>query len=453
MQKRKRRFLRKGENLMMLRTIRLEKAKKAEQQKELTISNAITRCKLASAEVIPDINELLQNNTIGNLVDSLGRDNKKKIRAESADALAHIASGSSEHSNLIAKAGAVPRLIRLLQSSDPEVCEKGILSLGNLLHFAPNLRDFIISHGFVQKLISLIQDKSTSTVILSHLTWVLRKLCISPQPSPPDDLAGILQALNILLYNPEAKILEDSLMAVRNLAHGSDMIQILLGTEVVPRIIYLLEHNDVMVQKAAVQALRNIASGSEEQIQELLKNNLLPHISALMSHTDADIRSQVLWLLQNIADGNHFHRQAIMNAGLLPKILENLKAEAIPLKCAAALTITMLAIDKDKNLLCYLMRQGVIPEFCNLLFYEDNEVICNLLHVLSTMLDVDPSFTAEVTGIIEWSGALNNIKMLQSNENEEISQVARKMISDYFSGTQPHIATKFKSKFQNICYI
>nr|AEW68244.1 alpha-karyopherin 4 [Drosophila teissieri] len=433
MHKRKRRFLKKGENLMMLRAIRLEKARKAEQQKELTIFNAITKCKLASSAVIPGVNELLQNNTIGNLVESLGRGNKNKIRAEAADALAHIASGSAEHSNLIAKAGAVPRLIRLFQSSDSEVSEKGVLSLGNLLHFAPNLRDFIISHGFVEKLLAIIQDTNTSTLILSHSTWVLRKLCISPQPSPPDDIAGILQALNILLYKPEAKILEDSLMAVRNLAHGSEMIQMLLGSEVVPRIIYLLEHDDDMVQKAAVQALRNIASGSAEQIQELLTHKLLPHISALMSHTDADIRCQVLWLLLNVADGSHCQRQAIMNAGLLPKILENLKAEAIPLKTAAALTISMLAIDKDKNLLCYLMRQGVIPEFCNLLFYEDTDVICNVLHVLGSMLDVHPSFTAEVTGIIEWSGALNNIKMLQSNENEEISLVARKIISDYFS--------------------
>ncbi|XP_039487901.1 importin subunit alpha-3 [Drosophila santomea] len=433
MHKRKRRFLKKGENLMMLRAIRLEKAKKAEQQKELTIFNAITKCKLTSSEVIPGVKELLQNNTIGNLVESLGRGNKKKIRADAADALAHIASGSAEHSNLIAKAGAVPRLIRLFQSSDPEVSDKGVLSLGNLLHFAPNLRDFIISHGFVEKLLAIIQDTNTSTLILSDLTWVLRKLCISPQPSPPDDIAGIIQALNILLYKPEAKILEDSLMAVRNLAHGSEMIQMLLGSEVIPRIIYLLEHDDAMVQKAAVQALRNIASGSAEQIQELLKHNLLPHISALMSHSDADIRCQVLCLLLNVADGNHCQRQAIMNAGFLPKILENLKAEAIPLKSAAALTISMLAIDKDKNLLCYLMRQGVIPEFCNLLFYEDTEVICNLLQVLSTMLEVEPSFTAEVTGIIEWSGALNNIKMLQGNENEEISSVARKIISNYFS--------------------
>lgn len=173
----------------------------------------------------------------------------------------------------------MPRLIRLLQSPDPEVCEKGILSLGNLLHFAPNLRDYIIRHGLMQKLMSIIQDKSTCTLMLSHVTWVLRKLCISSQPSPPDNAAEIIQALNIVLYNPEANVLEDALMAVRNLAHGNETIQMLLDFEVVPRIIYLLEHPNVTVQNAALQALINIATGSEEQIQELLNNNLLPHLS------------------------------------------------------------------------------------------------------------------------------------------------------------------------------
>nr|AEW68226.1 alpha-karyopherin 4 [Drosophila melanogaster] len=442
MQKRKRRFLKKGQNLMMLRTLRLEKAKKAELQKELTIYNALTKCKLTSSEVVPDVNKLLKSNTIGNLVESLGHGNKNKIRADAADALAHIASGSSEHSNLIAKAGAVPRLIRLLQSPDPEVCEKGILSLGNLLHFAPNLRDYIIRHGLMQKLMSIIQDKSTCTLMLSHVTWVLRKLCISSQPSPPDNAAEIIQALNIVLYNPEANVLEDALMAVRNLAHGNETIQMLLDFEVVPRIIYLLEHPNVTVQNAALQALINIATGSEEQIQELLNNNLLPHLSALMSNSDPDIRCQVLKLLLNIADGNIFQRHAIMNAGLLHKILECLKADAISLKSAAALTITTLAIDKDKNLLCYLMRQGVIPEFCNLLFCQERDILSNVLDILSTILDVDPSFSAEVSGIIEWSGALNNIRMLQSSEHEEIAAVARKIIGNYFPA-KPHIATKF----------
>ncbi|XP_033158709.1 importin subunit alpha-4 isoform X2 [Drosophila mauritiana] len=442
MQKRKRRFLEKGQNLMMLRTLRLEKAKKAEQQKELTINNALTKCKLTSSEVVPDINNLLKNNTIGNLVESLGHGNKNKIRANAADALAHIASGSSEHSNLIAKAGAVPRLIRLIQSPDLEVSEMGILCLGNLLHFAPNLRDFMITNGVVQKLISIIQAKSTCTLMLSHVTWVLRKLCISSPTSRPDNVDEIAQALNVLLYNPEDKILEDALMAVRNLAHENETIPMLLDLGVVPRIIYLLEHPNVLVQNAALQALINIASGSEEQIQELLNNNLLPHLSALMSNSDPDIRCHVLRILQNVADGNTFQRQAIMNAGLLHKILECLKGDAIPLKSAAALTISTLAINKDKNLLYYLMRQGVIPELCNLLLSQETDIIYNVLDMLSTMLDVDPSFLAEVSGIIEWSGALNNIRMLQSNEHEEIAVVARKIISSYFPD-KPDIATKF----------
>lgn len=53
---------------------------------------------------------------------------------------------------------------------------------------------------------------------------------------------------------------------------------------VVPKLVPLLSHKEVKVQTAALRAVGNIVTGSDDQTQVVLNCDALSHFPALLSH-------------------------------------------------------------------------------------------------------------------------------------------------------------------------
>lgn len=331
-------------------------------------------------------------------------------------------------------AEAVPLFLQLLTSQHQNVCEQAVWALGNIIGDGPQLRDYVIQLGVVQPLLTFINPEIPIS-FLRNVTWVVVNLCRNKDPPPPiDTIKEILPALSMLIHHSDINILVDTVWALSYLTDGgNEQIQMVIDSGVVSKLVPLLSHREVKVQTAALRAVGNIVTGTDDQTQTVLNHGALDHFPGLLNHTKEKINKEAVWFLSNITAGNQGQVQAVIDQGLVPMVISHLARGEFQTQKEAAWAISNLTISGNKTQVAYLVQQGVIPPFCNLLSCKDTQVIQVVLDGLNNMLKMAGTEVEAVAAIIEEYGGLDKIEALQNHENVEIYKLAYEIIEQYFN--------------------
>merc|ERR1712193_268594 len=301
----------------------VEKARSADPATQLAAVQAAR--KLLSSDRNPPIDALINSGILPVLVKCLEDIDNPSLQFEAAWALTNIASGTSQQTQAVVEADAVPLFLKLLKSPQQNVCEQAVWALGNIIGDGPHLRDYVIQLGVVEPLLSFISPDIPIT-FLRNVTWVVVNLCRNKDPPPPvQTIREILPALNMLVHHTDMNILVDTVWALSYLTDGgNEQIQMVIDSTVVEKLVPLLGNPEVKLQTAALRAVGNIVTGTDEQTQVVLNDGALSFFGALLRHHKDKINKEAVWFLSNITAGNQRQVQSVIDNGLIAPIIDHL---------------------------------------------------------------------------------------------------------------------------------
>ena len=257
------------------------------------------------------------------LLQLLGHDSCPRLQFEACWATTNIASGTYANKASVIAAGALPHLVRLLDSPDGDVLEQAVWALGNIAGDSVATRQMVLAAGVIPPLLRRLTPRAKLT-FARKAAWTISNLVRAKavegviQPRM-DAVRPLLPRLAALISSDDKEVLADALWALSYLSDGEeDRLQSVLEAGCLPRVVALLAHPNPDVVTPALRTVGNLVTGDDLTTQAVLNEGLLQSVVGLFKSARKGVRKEVCWLVSNVCSGTQTQLQAVLDAGIVP---------------------------------------------------------------------------------------------------------------------------------------
>jgi len=219
--------------------------------------------------------------------------------------------------------GTINVLVDLLSSPHIEVIEQAIWGLGNIAGDSHKVRDMVINAGAIRPISDILDRAIPGSSFVRNASWTLSNLC---RGRPAPDFNKVQRAIpslaKVLIENDVEDILIDVCWAMSYLSDGGEeRIPVILATNVLPRMVQLLQHENIAVSVPCLRAIGNVVTGDDDQTQYVINAGALEALNSIIYHEKKTIRKEVCWSLSNITAGNPQQIQICLDLGIVDKLI------------------------------------------------------------------------------------------------------------------------------------
>ena len=395
--------------------------------------------KILSLDYYPLIQKVIDSGVLPFLIDWVQKFDYPQLQLESARTISNIAYGTHQHCQFIVDRGCVPLLIQLMNSPNEEVKEQAVMALGNIGGDSAYCRDVVLQNQGLPLLINCLKNSQKFTMI-QKASWAISNLCrLKPLPNFRMVIEAMPVLAELIKTQQDAEILSDSLWALSNLSKGSEeMIEYLIHTGVVPRVIQLLNHSLSDIQLPAVRVVGNIVAGNEQQTQLVLDLGGFEALSTLVGSSKNSTKKAVVCSISNIFEGSQNHFDRLITAGVMPMLVDCAYSSDKYIKKKTVWALRNAAFNGSPDQVTEFVQSGIIKALCSLFQEKDVKIISVAMEGLNRILKCGKEHfsenkdISEFASIVEQCDGLVKLKELQNHSYYFIALKARSMIVTYF---------------------
>jgi len=409
--------------------------------------------RLLSLEKSPPIDAVIKCGCLPHLVRCLGAVDNQKLQFEAAWALTNVASGESRHTNALVESGAVPPLLKLLNSPSWEIREQAVWALGNVAGDGAALRDLLLRCGAMQELISMmnrILQESVPVSLVRNTAWTLSNM-YRGKPSPPLELVQPgMPLLKILLTHPDDEVVVDTIWAVSYATECNAIDKPTPSTQmpsvdaridavamagILPEVYKFLSAQELSKALPAVRTFGNILTGSSQYTDLVLQMNILPPFLGVLKRKNRIIRKEVLWALSNVAAGTSQHVQALIDAGVIDTAYSVIKDSEYDLQKEAGWLVSNAAVCATPEQVHDMVTNHFLLESLALVLQmTDVSLLKMALSSLETVLQTGSAMGDPNPYVVKLDSMniADTLDKLQQHKNSKIYESAFGIAKDFF---------------------
>ncbi|KAJ3397483.1 Importin alpha subunit (Karyopherin alpha subunit) (Serine-rich RNA polymerase I suppressor protein) [Lobulomyces angularis] len=410
----------------------------------VTLQATIYFRKALSKENNPPIDQVIKSKLIPRFIHFL-RSPNADLQFEAAWVITNVCSGSSDQTEFIIENGGVEEFVRLLGPDiHHKVRDQAVWALGNIAGDSVTSRDLAINAGALNPILKMIDESLTlKTAIdksyIRNAVWTLSNLFRGKKSTVnAETLATAVPILVELLYSPLCEdhiILADTLWCFSYITISNIGIKAVLDSGCAGFLIELLHRDSFQIISPALRTLGNICTGDDAQTQHLIDLKILPALVHVLKSKESILRKEVCWTLSNITAGVIEQIRAVIDSNIIPLLIDIMQKDTFEVKkeaCWALANCTQINSTEAPDIIKFLVKQGVVLPFCELLRAGDANITSVILDALENILRIGESEDSiEMVAAIDIAEGTDIICELQDHENSTISEKAYNIMTNY----------------------
>lgn len=376
--------------------------------------------RLLSFEENPPLQQVIDSNLVPKFISFIKRADDTKLQFEAAWCLTNIASGEHDHVQVLIEKGAVGVLVNLLSSPHIEVIEQAIWALGNIAGDNTRIRDMVIMAGAVTPIAEALDRTPAGSCFVRNASWTLSNFCRG-RPGPEFNLIkrGIPSLAKVLIENDQEEILTDICWALSYISDGGvDRIPFIIETNVLPRLIQLLEHPHIAISVACLRTIGNILTGDDAETQYALEQGTLEALNRLISHNRKAVRKEVCWSVSNITAGNANQIQLCLDCGIIDKLIHLMQHDDNDIRKEALWAVSNTTAMATPAQFLELVQKGILNALCGIMTFSEPRLLLVAIEGVENVLKAGkahfgkPECENPFVLVVEEVGGIDKIEQL-----------------------------------------